>query len=1362
MTELLEDFPLLSPEKLGYIIGVLVCIVPALIGFIKCLRIMRRPTTSTLCVLALAMVLLAWFTSASNAASKLFFGTNSMVWSLVVAFVCLILMITAIVLSIVGLATYNRETMVQGRKQAIWALVLGSVFTLIALSSAVVIAMERFGPPATNDLTEFRENSSKTSVAPLNPFQRVESEKGNCSVLLPSGWFTLRAEAFNPLACLAFRKPSFGGSSVIIAEETGGEISLEAMMDGVKINLASRMSVENQHEEYVTLNGFRFARITSHATLPTALQQPLYFESWVLSSGSSAWQIETCGPVKDKLAVEKDARWIAESFRILDATRANTGGPGSLTDVDKVDLGYSTLLASMGWNKWPNCPLPMADFAALRLNEAIVVTPIYFGADIPELPALSRGLLSQLAISYEDHAADATAFTCPGGEGLEFKAERVVDGNHMRYILRVVRGQRMAWLAAGWAERDKGNHQLVRDGLDRIKFTFPLASKQDLNPAQKHTLSIIFNEAGLYHERKQQFEPASHLFLRAFSLAEKDPVLARNAAECLLTAQKYDECRKVLDQVDLTFPANADLQLVRASLELNTGAIEDSVKYFGKAVEHGLENEEGAFIWIGKLNSAGHSELVEQCAKLWLDKHPGLNAKRLYANALSSSGKGEKAIAILEEVVATYPKDLSAKMTLGEICNSVEQYSRAAEIAEAALKEDATNTRALMIQGWSEIGRKWYREAKASFEKAATLEPDNDDIQKSVKYASANLGQGDNSLIKTPIAPVAIPADLQKLLNAPMTPLKEGKPFQILSRAVGHHLEANKSNRRTTYQRVKVMTPEGVDQFSSLEFNFDPLSENIFVNKLTIIDADGKTKHGSTDDAYVMDASEGEIASHDKKLHLQVPGLEPGGIVEAVVTIEDKTSDGAIDFRPYAFTETQALIVFVTGDTSKIKHELMGSKDVISSTKTSEYLAWSAKDLPNFKLEPMALPWDQQIPMLGLCKDEGSWAAVAKAFLETIRDRLKPDEKASLLAKKLTTDLKTDVEKLTAITRHVQRQISYKAIEFGVRSRRPNAPTVTLQQRYGDCKDQSLLLHQMLSAVGIKSHLTLVNTGSTIMPSLPTLDQFNHMVVHVPMLGPEWLIDPTDKFLHLGKYCADYFWGNRALILDDENAKLVTLPLAPVPDTSNLHSERVITPVGSDWRVEEKVSLEGYCAAALRIVFAGINPDDIHARAQSLINSLGSAELEDVHLHALDDTTQPFKLELVYKIRNAINAEEKQYVSAAGIPAFWERDYLNAQFFKDRTTGFFLRYPLRIKSHMKVNLPMPAASASKNASAENPYCAWGIKRAPSTESDPAILDMHFDFQARTGKFPASEYAKFQDAWQSARAVFSAPLSWPVK
>ncbi|HEY4326260.1 MAG TPA: DUF3857 domain-containing protein [Mucilaginibacter sp.] len=95
--------------------------------------------------------------------------------------------------------------------------------------------------------------------------------------------------------------------------------------------------------------------------------------------------------------------------------------------------------------------------------------------------------------------------------------------------------------------------------------------------------------------------------------------------------------------------------------------------------------------------------------------------------------------------------------------------------------------------------------------------------------------------------------------------------------------------------------------------------------------------------------------------------------------------------------------------------------------------------------------------------------------------------------------------------RLVQDEIRYMGIETGEYSHRANTPDKVFKQRYGDCKDKSLLLASILNAGGIEAHLVLLNTDlkDKINDLIPSATLFNHMTVVANVNGKQVYIDAT-------------------------------------------------------------------------------------------------------------------------------------------------------------------------------------------------------------------------------------------------------------
>lgn len=102
-------------------------------------------------------------------------------------------------------------------------------------------------------------------------------------------------------------------------------------------------------------------------------------------------------------------------------------------------------------------------------------------------------------------------------------------------------------------------------------------------------------------------------------------------------------------------------------------------------------------------------------------------------------------------------------------------------------------------------------------------------------------------------------------------------------------------------------------------------------------------------------------------------------------------------------------------------------------------------------------------------------------------------------------------QKALKVIRFVQNNIRYRGENHGVFTHTPKTPERTLKKRAGDCKDKSNLMVSMLTAIGIKAQLVLVNTryGKKLGEFNPSPYHFNHMIVSVEFEGKHHFIDAT-------------------------------------------------------------------------------------------------------------------------------------------------------------------------------------------------------------------------------------------------------------
>ncbi|MEQ9303494.1 MAG: DUF3857 domain-containing protein, partial [Marinoscillum sp.] len=99
---------------------------------------------------------------------------------------------------------------------------------------------------------------------------------------------------------------------------------------------------------------------------------------------------------------------------------------------------------------------------------------------------------------------------------------------------------------------------------------------------------------------------------------------------------------------------------------------------------------------------------------------------------------------------------------------------------------------------------------------------------------------------------------------------------------------------------------------------------------------------------------------------------------------------------------------------------------------------------------------------------------------------------------------------ILALIRIVQDEIRYLGLEQGISAYLPNSPHDVFEQRYGDCKDKSLLLVGLLRKNGVEAFPVLVNTAlrSELVHQIPG-NAFDHCVVGYMYNGEMRFVDPT-------------------------------------------------------------------------------------------------------------------------------------------------------------------------------------------------------------------------------------------------------------
>lgn len=1334
-----------SAYALGQGVGTGILVLLACAALLKCLQVLRRPTSDRRCLAALTLVVVAWLVSLVGQFAQRLFELEARWLSVLAGCVAVLLLITAAVLAIVGLATFDPVRHRQGRAQAIWVLVLCGLFAVGVLTVAALGSRKEFpgeesaqgGRPRVHERPEF--NFALTSQKP---------------------WVELSASAVNPAACLALRRTRPELVCVVIAEEAGSVLDQTSLAAVSIANLESVAELLESERSEERIGALAFTRVRSRARSPGVGE--FAYEHWILVQNGFAYQIIGWAAVEQHalLADEMDA--LVRTFRLLDPERRAEGN-GSLARFAEPTLGLELDPSELGWSTWSELGefSPLAATGGLRPLEAFLVVALPLDHAPPPLDALTTGLLASLDLEYPGGGSFQRRPFSPwsGTEGLELETERRDEETTYRYLVRVVRGARCAFLVAGWHDKELGDGELVRRTLERVRLSEPAGTPPALAPAARAARGLVWNDVGARLLAEQSPAAASPWFARAVADAPDDPVVLGNRAFALELDGREEEALALALPGAERFPADADLALLRARLLLETGRTDEAgpaaLELAGRS-----DIEDAAFEELVDLFGEHDAPAAGRAAaEAFLARRDSLGIRRSLAYLHSLEGDLERAREILEPLLALHPEASELLLDLALVRSELGDHAGVEELVTRALALDPADHEAMRILGWSQIEHGRLREAKATFERAAELEPDDEDLADGLRVASAMLGQGDNTDVKTPLAPVEPPPELVAALAALAPPPPSAdEPATVLLQQTGYHFERGQPARRTLTCRVRIGTAAAAAQWSTIRVGFDPLVERAYLERAEVRDAAGELVARATlDDVYVMNLDQDGLADHDRLLQVPVPGLEAGRTLEWSVTFESRAPDDEFTFRRHLLAQADrslAVVVFVRGETSALTHAVRNAERVRTLTGTG-FSAWWLEDAPRFAFEPYSVRVERHYPILYLGARGADWGSSARDYLAEIADRLAPDPRAAGLARELTRDLSDERARIAALARYVQRTLRYEALEFGVRGTRPNEAARTLELGYGDCKDHALLLVQLLGALGIESHLALVDTGWSLAPELPSLDQFDHMVVHVPALGPERLLDPTDKHLELGVFAADGLWESQALVLDPDAPRFIG-PERRRPADFRVESRRMVTVEGNELAVEETLVLYGYQASWIRAFTEGL-PEEARLRHfQEQLAPDGTVRLTSVVIPH-PEPHGPVELTLAYRVPHAVTSDGRR--RSLRLPAPLERFFLATPFLAERKTPFEWLEPVEMSSSLRLRLPSPveADARARRAGRADEFCRWSL--AASSGSDERELDLEFRFEALPGAHAAGRYPAFHDAFDAALRALETPIAW---
>lgn len=399
----------------------------------------------------------------------------------------------------------------------------------------------------------------------------------------------------------------------------------------------------------------------------------------------------------------------------------------------------------------------------------------------------------------------------------------------------------------------------------------------------------------------------------------------------------------------------------------------------------------------------------------------------------------------------------------------------------------------------------------------------------------------------------------QKYANAHVVRLNQETELDISLKSGGFKIDQNIIEEDLYLDEAAVRNSRRSLRFSSF-FEIEDIKASSFLfdgNKYREYEVEEFKQKDELDDSFHDDT---------KSVNFIFPGLQKGA--KSRLEYSEKIKNPRF-LTPFYFGDFFPIInntYTVTVDDNITLQFLRFNTEGLDLTLTEEkkrgkkIYTWRASNVKQFENEDGSPTYKKVIPhiipLISSYEENGETFPVLKDvkdlygwYHSLLKDlnKAEDDEELVRLVNEITQGKNSELEKVRAIYYWTQKNIKYIAFEYGLGGFIPREANEVFQKKYGDCKDNSSILHKMLSIAGIQGRLTWIGTRSIPYSynDLPTPLVDNHMILSYENGGDIYFLDATGRYIPL-EFPSSFIQGKEALISGGENNfKIETVPVMP-------------------------------------------------------------------------------------------------------------------------------------------------------------------------------------------------------------------------
>ncbi len=492
------------------------------------------------------------------------------------------------------------------------------------------------------------------------------------------------------------------------------------------------------------------------------------------------------------------------------------------------------------------------------------------------------------------------------------------------------------------------------------------------------------------------------------------------------------------------------------------------------------------------------------------------------------------------------------------------------------------------------------------------------------------------------------------------------------------------------HQVIRLETMQAVQHWSQWRLQYEPKTQLVTLHSLKISRGNEEINQSNLDKSHLLQREEGleRFIIHGWFTLLMVlEDVRPGDILDFSYTIRSESAlfpnHGSHFFvlpQGVSLGKYHFAVQFNNARPRKWKSASPALTPVEKKDNEMTFWEWSGEKYSSPKPEMNSPAWHISYPWIQV-SDFSDWQMVAAGIAQAWVAE-EDNEAVAEIARDIQSkaaDLPSQVQKAIEL---VQDDCRYLSVNVELGGQIPTSPGTVARRRFGDCKDLSFLLANLLKRLGVKARPILVNAflRKAVADFLPMPALFNHVVVEFEVDGKRRWIDTTFKEQGgtvFNRIIPDYGFG---LPVDAAATGLIQPPQIEQPDLFDLREHVLLDTANAPSLMAVTLITEGLQAEQLRLQLKRLGVEEwVKQRTQVMVNRFRIVKrVGEIKFHD-DRVANRFMLVEVFEINFVLGQHPNPKLCRFNMPGNWLAGVLPLPQKMERHTPFLLPYPCHIQ-----------------------------------------------------------------------------------